>query len=145
MTVFEKKISLRWADLDPNFHLRHSVYYDFGAELRVEILEANGLSLKYMKENHLGPVLFREECIFRREIRMGDEVIITARVAKMKADASRWSIRHQFLSTDNKLLAALTVDGAWIDTNLRKLASPIPQLVIDVFNAFPKAEDFELI
>jgi acyl-CoA thioester hydrolase len=145
MTVFEKNISLRWADLDPNFHLRHSVYYDFGAELRVEILEANGLSLKYMKENHLGPVLFREECIFRREIRMGDEVIITARVAKMKADASRWSIRHQFLSTDNKLLAALTVDGAWIDTNLRKLASPIPQLVIDVFNAFPKAEDFELI
>lgn len=145
MTVFEKKISLRWADLDPNFHLRHSVYYDFGAELRVEILEASGLSLKYMKENHLGPVLFREECIFRREIRMGDEVTVTAKVAKMKADASRWSIQHEFLGSNKKLLATLTVDGAWIDTHLRKLASPIPQLVIEVFDAFPKAENFEFI
>ncbi len=145
MNVFEKKISLRWADLDPNFHMRHSVYYDFGAEQRVEILEANGLTLKYMKQHHLGPVLFREECIFRREIQLGDEVMITAKVAKLKADASRWSIQHQFMGNNNKLLATLTVDGAWIDTNLRKLASPIPQLVIDVFNAFPKAENFVLI
>ena len=78
MNAFNKKLSIRWADLDPNFHLRHSVYYDFGAEQRVEILEANGLTLKFMQENHLGPVLFREECIFRREIRLGDEVFIIA-------------------------------------------------------------------
>jgi acyl-CoA thioester hydrolase len=145
MTAFEKKISLRWADIDPNFHLRHSVYYDLGAEQRIEILEAEGLTLKYMKQHHIGPVIFREECIFRREIQLGDDVRLTAKVAKLKPDASRWSIEHEFLRADNKLLATLTVEGAWIDTSLRKLASPIPQLVIDVFNAFPKAENFVLI
>ena len=144
MKAFSKKLSIRWADLDPNFHLRHSVYYDFGAEQRVEILEANGLSLKFMQENNLGPVLFREECIFRREIRLGDEVVITARIAKMKADASRWSIQHEFMRADQKLLATLTVDGAWIDTQLRKLASPIPPIVREVFDHFPKTEDFSL-
>ncbi len=145
MEAFSKTISIRWADLDPNFHLRHSVYYDFGAEQRVEILEANGLTLQYMKENHLGPVLFREECIFRREIRIGDVVTIIARLAKMKSDASRWSIQHEFIRADQKLLAVLTVEGAWIDTNLRKLASPIPPLVSDVFQHFPKSKDFILL
>ena len=144
MNAFSKKLSIRWADLDPNFHLRHSVYYDFGAEHRIEILESNGLTLKFMQENHLGPVLFREECIFRREIRLGDEVFITAKVAKMKADASRWSIQHEFMRADQKLLATLTVDGAWIDTNLRKLASPIPAIVAEVFDHFPKTGDFSL-
>lgn len=145
MTAFRKKIALRWADLDPNFHVRHSVYYDLGAEQRVEILEANGLTLKFMKENHLGPILFREECIFRREIHMADEVYITAKVAKMRADASRWSIRHELIRGDEKLLATLNVDGAWIDTTLRKLASPVPDVVREVFEHFPKTDDFTLI
>jgi acyl-CoA thioester hydrolase len=145
MNTFHKKLSVRWADLDPNFHLRHSVYYDFGAEQRVEILEANGLTLKFMQENYLGPILFREECIFRREIKLGDEVIITAKVSKMKADASRWSIRHEFINAEQKLLATLNVDGAWINTQLRKLASPIPDIVTGVFGHFPKTEDFQLL
>ena len=37
--IFSKTISLRWADLDPNFHLRHSVYYDLGSQQRVEVLD----------------------------------------------------------------------------------------------------------
>lgn len=145
MSVFEKKVSIRWADLDPNFHLRHSVYYDLGAAQRVELLELNGLTLQFMKENHVGPILFREECIFRREIKSGDEVMISALVAKMRQDASRWEIRHIFSGANNKLLATLTVEGSWMDTRLRKLASPIPQLITDVFEKFPKTEDFTLI
>lgn len=145
MSVFEKQVALRWADLDPNFHLRHSVYYDLAAAQRVELLEMHGLSLQFMKENHIGPIIFREECIFRSEIKSGDEVIISARVAKMRADASRWTIRHIFSGANAKLLATLTVEGAWMDTKLRKLASPIPALITEVFEKFPQTEDFNLI
>ncbi len=49
---------------------------------------------------------------------------------------SRWMIQHEFLSPENKLLASLTVEGAWMDTNLRKLASPTPQVVVDAFKEF---------
>lgn len=144
-TAFRKRIALRWADLDPNFHVRHSVYYDLGAGQRVEILESQGLTLHFMKENHLGPILFREECIFRREIRLSDEVTISASIAKMREDASRWSIRHEFIRSDNKLLAVINVDGAWIDTSLRKLAAPLPEFVREVFERFPRTEDFTFI
>jgi acyl-CoA thioester hydrolase len=142
MFMFNKVISVRWSDLDPNFHLRHSVYYDFGAQQRIEILQEMGLTPKVMQEQHFGPVIFREECLFKKEIRLAEEVTITARVRKMKADGSRWTIQHDFLSSDNKVLAILTVDGAWMDTNLRRLVTPTPQIVIDVLDAIPKTGDF---
>ena len=61
MASFTKQISFRWSDLDPNFHVRHSAYYDFGAQHRIEILEELGLTLRVMQTQGFGPVLFREE------------------------------------------------------------------------------------
>ena len=96
-----------------------------------------------MGAQHFGPVLFREECIFKKEILLGQEVIIAAKLAKVRPDGSRWSIQHEFKGADGTLLAVLTVDGAWMDTVLRKIASPTPQIVMEVMNAFPKAEGYE--
>jgi acyl-CoA thioester hydrolase len=140
--IFNKPLSIRWADLDANFHLRHSVYFDFGAQQRLEILNTMGLTLEIMREEHFGPVLLREECIFRREIRLNDHVTITAKLAKLSADASRWTIQHEFLAMNQKLLASLTVDGGWIDTRLRKFVSTTPQIVKEAFNRIPRTEAF---
>lgn len=96
-----------------------------------------------MTEGNFGPVIFREECLFRREIRLADEVFITAFLASQTSDASRWTIRHEFLSGAGKLMATLTIEGAWMDTRLRKLLSPLPEIVTDVFNRIPKAKDFQ--
>lgn len=142
MTSFSKELSFRWSDLDPNFHVRHSAYYDFGAQHRIEILESLGLTMKVMQAQNFGPILFREECVFRKEIKLSDKIFIHTKTSKMKADASRWSIVHEFLNEDNKLCATITVDGAWMDTKLRKLASPTPEIAIEALSIFPKREDF---
>jgi acyl-CoA thioester hydrolase len=142
MTSFSKQLSFRWADLDPNFHVRHSVYYDFAAQHRVEILESLGLTMKAFQTQHFGPILFREECVFRKEIKLGDSIILYTKVAKMRVDASRWSIAHEFRTDENQLCATLTVDGAWMDTKLRKLVDPVPQIAIDALAVFPKCDDF---
>jgi len=140
MTSFSKIISIRWSDIDPNFHMRHSAYYDFGAQQRIEIIESLGLTLKLMQEQHFGPILFREECVFKKEIRLSDTITIHTRLAKRNDDASRWTIQHDFTSTDDKCCAILTVDGAWIDTRQRKLLSPMPKIVTDIFHSFPMVE-----
>lgn len=142
MALFSKQLSFRWADLDPNFHLRHSVYYDFAAQHRIEILENLGLTLKIFQTQHFGPVLFREECIFRKEIKLNDTIFIHTKVAKMRADASRWSIAHEFRNEENFLCAILTVDGAWMDTKLRKLVNPVPEIAMTALVAIPKSDDF---
>ena len=137
-----KSIEIRWADLDPNFHLRHSVYYDYGAYCRISFLGENGLSTGRMEKLHFGPILFREEAVFRKEVRLGDQLTIDLQVQKSRKDFSRWTIRHQLIKNENILSAVITVDGAWINTVERKLATP-PVEITDIFDKMPKATDFE--
>jgi len=142
MPEFSRVIQLRWSDLDPNFHIRHSVYYDWGAFVRIEFLNQFGLNHRVMQELKFGPILFREECVFRKEIRSGDEINMDLQLLRSKKDFSRWSIQHQITKKDGTLCSVLTVDGAWIDVVKRKLSSP-PEKVTEVFAMMPKAESFE--
>lgn len=142
MNEFYCPVQIRWSDLDPNFHLRHSVYYDWGAFCRMEFLNAAGLTPAAMQTLGIGPVLFREEAVFRREILMGDEVKIYLDVIKGRKDYSRWSIQHRIVKAGNLLCATLTVDGAWIGIKERKLVTP-PDKVHHVFEQMPKGEGFE--
>jgi acyl-CoA thioester hydrolase len=141
MKNFYRDIQIRWSDMDPNFHLRHSVYYDWGAFCRVEFLNEHGLTADVMMQLQFGPILFREECVFRREIKSGDKVTITLEVIKSRKDFSRWSIRHQILKNEGLLCAELNVDGAWMNLTQRKLMSP-PDKVHEVFDLMPKAQGF---
>jgi acyl-CoA thioester hydrolase len=142
MDAFRFPVQLRWADMDPNFHLRHDAYYGLGAQARVEALLASGITPQVMQQNDFGPILFREECVFRREMRLGDQVDILVRVSKARMDGSRWSFKQEFVRSDGTLCAVLNVDGAWIDTKLRKLAVP-PQEFMGGFLRLPRTEDFE--
>lgn len=142
MNPFDYTIQIRWADLDPNFHVRHSVYYDWGALCRIEFLNAHGLTADVMQQLQFGPILFREECVFRKEIRSGDILKINLQLIRSRKDYSRWSIQHQILKAGDVVAAVLTVDGAWMDLNKRKLASP-PEQVHHVFSEMPKPANFE--
>jgi acyl-CoA thioester hydrolase len=142
MIDFSRPVQIRWSDLDPNFHLRHSVYYDWGAFCRMEFLNAHGLTPEAMRQLGIGPILFKEECIFRREILMGEEVEIRLSVIRARKDYSRWSIQHQIVKNGDTLCAVITVDGAWIGISERRLVTP-PEKVHTVFEQMPRAEGFE--
>jgi len=141
MRKYEKKLELRWADLDPNFHVRHSVYYDYGAYIRINYLQENGLTNQVLLKHHFGPIIFREECVFRKELKIGDNITIDLELLKAKEDFSRWTIVHQ-IKKDDQLAALLTLDGAWIDTQLRKLTT-LPMEYRHVFGNMPRAQNFE--
>lgn len=143
--TYKKKLDLRWSDLDPNFHLRHSVYYDFGAQQRIELLHDLGITAAVLQREQFGPVIFREECVFKREIRLTDTVFITAAIARMREDGSRWTFQHTFIDENERVLAILSLDGAWLDTRLRKLANPTPAVVQAALADFPKTADFTWI
>lgn len=139
---FKRPVVLRWADLDPNGHVRHSVYYDFGAAIRVDFLNAAGITLKFMEAHHFGPILFREEAIFRRELRHGDPLWINLLVSKARRDGSRFSFRHEIFREDGILCATINVDGAWIDTQHRKLTTP-PAIAAKMLEDGPKTDNFQ--
>jgi len=144
MERYQQSVDIRWSDLDPNFHLRHSVYYDWGAMVRIKFLAENGLTPQVMQQNNIGPILFREECVFKREIHLSDKVTVDLQLAKVTADGSRWTMVHNIYKNGDTLSAIITIDGAWINTQLRKLAVPPPPFAAS-FDKLPKTSDFILI
>ena len=141
MQEYSKKLEIRWADLDPNFHVLHSKYYDFGAYCRMSFLMGHGITPALMIEKNIGPIIFREECLFKREIKFGDELTVFLKLSKCNPDASRWSMVHELWTNGDTLAAVITIDGAWMDTKIRKLTIP-PEICKVGFDLIPKTDNF---
>ena len=141
MNGYTKQVEIRWSDIDPNFHLRHSAYYDFGAFVRISFMTENELTPFVMQQQKTGPILFREECVFKKEIHFHDMVEVNMLLTNCTKDMSRWTIIHEIWKNGNTLSAIITVDGAWIDTVHRKLTTP-PALFASVFARIPTTTDF---
>jgi len=141
MDVFEKTFEVRWADVDANQHMRHSAYYDYAAHLRVQLLEALGMGVRLLAKNKIGPVLFREEAKFFREIGIIAEIRVNVQLKSMRADGSRWTFVHEFYKDEGEVATLVTVDGAWLDLTQRKLTA-LPQQLLDYTNEIPRTNDF---
>jgi acyl-CoA thioester hydrolase len=67
-----------------------------------------------MQTQGFGPILFREECVFRKEIKLSDTHFYATKSSKVPMFGS---IVHEFRNDKNQLCATITVDGAWMDLN----------------------------
>lgn len=141
MENFLLPVELRWADLDPNWHVRHSAYYDYGANCRVSFLDRGGITAQFMHKEGFGPIIFREECVFKKELLAGDRLSIDISLLAARRDFSRWTIQHQIFKNGEILAAVLTLEGAWLDTGKRKLCVP-PEQVQACFTDAPRASAF---
>jgi acyl-CoA thioester hydrolase len=140
MTPITISAEIRWSDIDPNFHVLHSKYYDYCANARMLVLEQKGITMQQIQQFQIGPVLLREECVFRRELKFGDAIEIKIMMQKATPDFSRWSFINEIWKNKDTLAAIVTVDGAWMDVIKRKLVAP-PELFQQVFAQIPKAEN----
>ncbi|WP_143307442.1 acyl-CoA thioesterase [Chitinophaga vietnamensis] len=131
-----------WSQIDANMHLRHSAYADFAAQARLSLLEQSGMTARDFLTLKIGPILFREELIYHREIGANDRVTVTCVMTRCKADGSRWSIRHEIFRGDGTKSATVNVDGAWINVAQRKLTA-LPAELMEKFRSIPRSDDFE--
>jgi acyl-CoA thioester hydrolase len=141
--AFSMPMHVRWADLDPNGHVRHSVYYDWGAMVRLSYLERHGVGVAWMARNGIGPVLFREEAKFLRELRFGDELRMDLQIAAASPDGRKWRMRHR-LYRGADLAASLEIDGAWLDLRARKVTIPPPEMV-RAFDQASRSDDYAVL
>ena len=118
----------RWADMDPNGHMRHSAYADYAADQRVVVLANWGFGVAQFAHLRLGPILFREETVFMKEVHIGEEIRVDSRLRSVNDDGTRWSITHTIYKADGRVAATVAVDGAWLDLDRRKLTVPPAEL-----------------
>lgn len=130
-----------WSQVDANMHLRHSAYADFAAQARIAMLDKVGLEFKVFQSLKIGPILFREESVYLREVGINEMVRVTCELTKNRPDGSRWSFRQNIFRSDDVKAAVVHVDGAWIDVAKRKLIA-LPEEYAAKFLQIPRSEDF---
>lgn len=130
-----------WSQIDANRHLRHSAYADFCAQARSNMLNKLGLSLDEFAKSKIGPILFREELIYQREIRLDEYIKVSTELYKFNTKNGRFSFRHHILKSTGEVAAIVNVDGAWLDLTLRKLTT-IPESWKPILQKTPKSKDY---
>ncbi len=129
--LFEKVIEVRWADCDANRHMRHTAYSDFCAHTRVCFLSDIGLGEAWTKEHNLGPVLFKEETEYKREVHMGELLTVTLEAGEPTGFTKSIQMVQHIYKEDGELAAAHRCVVAWMDLSLRKIVELPMQLKKD--------------
>jgi len=140
--TFQKTFEVRWADLDANRHVRHTVYNEYATHVRFSYLASQGFDERAFRERDIGPVLLREEITFHREVMGGDSLTIDIKLAGLSPDGGRFRISHDVVRSDDIKAATVVVDGGWLELVSRKLVPPPPDL-FEVLRRATRSEDFE--
>ena len=145
MTLFMENIFFKgqvlWSMIDANRHLRHSAYSDLCTQARSNLMSIIGLSINSCAKFGIAPILFREETIFHREIKMDEEIYVTVEMTKHNLTNNRFSITQTVYKNDGTKSATVNVDGAWLDLKTRKLTN-LPSEIVQLFNKIPKHESY---
>ena len=141
---YKVTFSTRWADFDPNNHMRHSAYNDYAAEARVRFFRENGFSMIEFNKQNIGPVLFSENTNFYREINLSENISVELFVKGLSENGERFKFQHKIFKENGVLAAEIEIYGAWIDLKKRKLTKP-PEELISKFEALEKSDKFEKI
>jgi acyl-CoA thioester hydrolase len=142
MKSFEKTLEVRWSDCDPNRHVTHSKYYDYGAHCRVSFFIESGFNSEKMAELQIGPILFKEECTFIKELKIQDTVRVNILKGEISEDGGRWTVHHEIFNQKGDKCAHITAKGAWMNLELRKLTLPPAELTA-AFQSLPSGEYYE--
>jgi acyl-CoA thioester hydrolase len=119
----------------------HSKYYELGAHCRMSFMFEYGVNNDLFQKDKIGPILFREECIFKKELNAAEIVTVNLVVTKSRRDGSRWSVMHEIKKQDGTVAAVMYADLAWMDLIKRKLTIP-PAIVTTMLDAAPKHAEF---
>lgn len=132
-----------WSQIDANGHLRHSAYSDLCTQARSNMMKQVGFSMQEFAKYKIGPILFKEETIYFKEIRMDEEVYVKVLMTKFNDENHRFSITHELYNSKDVKCAVVNVDGAWMNLVERKLAL-IPNELISLIEFIPKSKKFNI-
>jgi acyl-CoA thioester hydrolase len=131
MTVterFETSIEVRGYELDPQGHVRRTVYLDYAEHARWEWLRAAGVDQAAMLASGVGPVTLEETIRYRHELRSGDEVVVSCVFTWTGGKTLR--VEQEFRRADGTLVAELSSVFGLLDLAARRLVpDPAQRLV----------------
>jgi acyl-CoA thioester hydrolase len=138
---FEQRFCVGWSDLDGNAHMGNSSFLDHAANTRMLFFAHRGFTLARFAAEKFGPVMARDELVYRKELRLMDEFTVDLELVGISDDGVRFRVRNTFRNAANELAATVTSDGVWFDLERRRPRVPPPDLDA-MMRALRRTDDF---
>jgi acyl-CoA thioester hydrolase len=116
---FESQIAVRAYELDSLGHLNRAVYLQYAEHARWACLRQAGIDHAELLAAGVGPVTLDEHIRYHRELRAGDEVLVSCGFVWGQGKTLR--IEQEFHRTDGTLAAELTGVVGLLDLRERHL------------------------
>lgn len=139
-----ERFEVGWGDLDGNNHLANRAILDHAADVRLRFFARNGFAGSRFGQLGVGPVLTRDELVYRRELRLLDRFTVDFEVLALSADGSRFAVQNTFRNAEDEVTAIVRSEGVWFDLAARKPTAPPPDLEA-AQRAIPRAREFHEI
>ena len=130
-----------WGDLDANNHMANVAFLNRAADARIAYFARRGFPGTRFGSERIGPVIVRDELVYRKELRLGDEFTVDLRSIGISPDGVRFAIRNTFRGPSGDMVAIVTSEGVWFDLDARKPRAPPPELDA-AQRSMPRAEEY---
>ncbi len=142
--MFSKPLFAGWGDMDFNSHMRNTAFLDKAADVRMLFFAENGFAMQEFSRLGIGPVIFKDEIEYLREVRLLEKFEVTLAAAGGAEDGSRFLLRQEFRLDGGRVAARVQSLGGWMDLARRKLTLP-PDSLLESMRRLERTEDFVVL
>ena len=136
-----QRFRVSWGDVDGNGHMANIAYLTRSADTRFLFFFENGFPNSRFSTEHIGPVILRDELVYRKELRLLQEFSVDLQMAGLSSDGGRFRIQNTFRNSDGEVTAIVNSEGVWFDLMNRRPRAPPPDLDA-VQRAMPRGDLF---
>ncbi len=126
-TPYIQRFQIRYSDLDTNGHVANTSYLKFSLDTRVGYLFSNGLTAEMMRESGFGPVVFREDISYLKELHAPENIEVHYWAKSLHEDGIRFELCTEIRRQDGELAASVDIQGGWMNLSRRRLEKPPKQ------------------
>lgn len=140
--MFEMQFIACWSNVDPNWHMANTAYFEFAVNTRIAFFASKGFTPADFQRHGFGPVIRNDFAEYSREIGLNESFTVTMENGGLSDDGSRFRVVNSFYKEGHVLSARVGSIGGWLSYKERKLIAP-PTEVIEAHSSLPRSEDFE--
>ncbi len=141
---FEQRYHVGWSDLDGNAHMGNASYLGYASDTRIHYFAQHGFTLARFASERFGPVVVRDELVYRKELRLMDEFVVDFELVGLSEDGMRFKVRNTFRNVSGDVVASVTAEGVWFGLEHRRPLVP-PSDLDALMRALRRAEDFAVL
>jgi acyl-CoA thioester hydrolase len=138
---FEQLFHVGWSDLDGNAHMGNTSYLDHASNTRMLFFAQHGFTIARFASEKFGPVVTRDELVYRKELRLMDEFTVDFELAGLSDDGVGFRVRNTFRNAAKDVAAVVTSDGVWFDLEQRRPRAA-PTDLDTLMRALQRSTDF---